>query len=81
MLPIATGGTRIGRIISVRINPLPRATPETTSASRKPSTISIDTEAMTKSSVVHRLDAEELVARQPPEVLHRREGEGCPRRG
>jgi hypothetical protein len=36
------------------MKPLPRPTPDTISASRKPSTISIVTEATTKTTVVRR---------------------------
>ena len=52
MLPIATGGTRIGMIMSVRIRPLPRVMPPTRSASASPSTISTTTAAATKMSVL-----------------------------
>src|ERR1700722_17907368 len=51
MLPIATGGTRIGRIIKVRINPLARGTPLTINARAKPSTSSTATDTTTKVSV------------------------------
>jgi hypothetical protein len=52
MLPIATGGTRIGTIISVRNTPLPRVIAPTSSASARPSTISTATATATKSSVL-----------------------------
>jgi hypothetical protein len=51
MLPIATGGTRIGTIMSVRIRPLPRVMAPTSNASARPSTISAATAAVTKISV------------------------------
>src|SRR4051794_20231153 len=52
MLPIATGGTRIGTIMIVRISPLPRVMLPTSSASPSPSTISTVTATATKSSVL-----------------------------
>jgi hypothetical protein len=51
MLPMATGGTRIGRIMSVRTRPLPRATLPTRSARPSPSSVSAATEATTKINV------------------------------
>src|SRR6185312_7285999 len=52
MLPIATGGTRIGRIATVRTQRLARDRPATAIASATPSTISTATDATTKTSVL-----------------------------
>ena len=52
MLPIATGGTRIGMIMTVRMTPLPRVMPPTSKASPRPSTISTITAAQTNMSVL-----------------------------
>src|SRR5579862_939198 len=52
MLPIATGGTRIGMIMIVRSTPLPRVMPATSSASPSPRTISAATATATKISVL-----------------------------
>src|SRR2546430_1368322 len=51
MLPIATGGTSIGRIITVRASPLPRSRRPTSSASSSPSVTSAATATTTKTEV------------------------------
>ena len=52
MLPMATGGTRIGTIINVRRRALPRDMAPTASASARPATISMATATTTNSSVL-----------------------------
>jgi hypothetical protein len=52
MLPMATGGTRIGRIISVRTTPLPIGTLPTRSARASPMRVSAATETTTKTAVL-----------------------------
>ena len=79
MLPMATGGTRIGRISSVRIQRLPR-TPATAIASASPNTISITTETATNTNVLmiagrdtHPHEIQQRIERQRAEQEHGRQ--------